>query len=90
MMQNLEGTHAKAPETERKLCRELEEFVGKRMGQPHYIMDKMWHMMHRNDTKTMNLNKDFEELLIMRNKQGGMIRPKQQDSGQEEEDSPCD
>ena len=26
-------------------------------------MDKIWQMMQSNDTKTMNLNKDFEELL---------------------------
>ena len=32
-------------------------------GRPHYIMDKVWQMMQSNDTKTMNLDKDFEELM---------------------------
>ena len=44
-------------------------------------MDKMWQMMQSNDTKTMNLDKDFEEM-VRRNKQGGMDGPKQHGSGQ--------
>ena len=33
------------------------------MGRPHYIMDKMWQMMQSKDTKTLNLDKDLEELM---------------------------
>ena len=32
-------------------------------GRPNFIMDKIWQMLRSNDTKTLNLNKDFEELL---------------------------
>ena len=28
-----------------------------------HIMDKMWQMMQSNDTKTMNLDKDIEEMV---------------------------
>ena len=66
MQQILEEAHARASEVERKLCRELGEYTQsweKETGRPHYIMDKIWQMVQSNDTKTMNLNKDFEELL---------------------------
>ena len=33
------------------------------MGRPHYIMDKVWQMMQSKDTKTLNLDKDFEEFM---------------------------
>ena len=49
---------------------------------PRYVMDKMWQNMQSNDTETMNLDKDIEELVNKVN------RPKQQNSGQEEEDDP--
>ena len=53
-------------ETERKLGRVLGEYISsneKEMVRPHYIMDKMWQMMQSKDTKTLNLDKDFEELM---------------------------
>ena len=81
MQQNLEEAHARASETERKLYRELGEYTHsweKALERPHYIMDKIWQS---NDTKTMNPNKDFEELLNKAQQTGRFVRPKQQDSG---------
>ena len=33
------------------------------LGRPHKIMEKVWQMMENNDTKTMNQNRDFDELM---------------------------
>ena len=62
----MEEAHARASETEQKLCRVLGEYIQtweKEFVRPHYVMDKMWRMMQSNDSKTMNLDKDFEEML---------------------------
>ena len=43
--------------------REIDEYMcswEQEFGQPHCIKDKVWQMMHSNDTKTMSLDKDFE------------------------------
>ena len=85
MQQNVEEAHAKASETERKLCRKLGDSVyswEQELVRPHHIMDKMWQMMQSNDTKTMNTNKDFEELLSKAQHMDLDRRTKkQQDSG---------
>ena len=51
---------------ERKLDRVLGEYPDsfeKEMRRPHHIMNKMWQMMQSRDTKTLKLDKDFEEIL---------------------------
>ena len=66
MRQNLEEAHPRASETERKLCLKFGEYMhswNQELERPHYVMNDMWRMMQSNDTKTMNLDKDFEELL---------------------------
>ena len=55
MQRNLDDAQATS-ETERK----LDHVLGRR---PRYIMDKMWQMMQSKDTKTLNLDKDFEEIM---------------------------
>ena len=52
---NLDDAQATS-ETERKLDHVL-------AGRPRYIMDKMWQIMQSKDTKTLNLDKDFEEMM---------------------------
>ena len=52
--------------TERKLDRVLGEYIDsfeKEMGRPHHIMNRMWQMMQSRDTWTLNLDKDFEEIM---------------------------
>ena len=56
MQQQFEEAHARASETERKLCRVFGDYI-------HHVMENMWQMMQSNDTKTMNLDKDFEDIL---------------------------
>ena len=34
----------------------------KKWSPPHHVLDKMLQMMQSNDTETMNLDKDFEEM----------------------------
>ena len=34
-----------------------------RVGRPQLIMKKMWQMMQSKDTKNLNLDKDFEEIV---------------------------
>ena len=51
---------------ERKLDRVLGEYldsVEREMRRPHHIMNKMWQMMQSRDTKTLKLDKDFEEIM---------------------------
>ena len=33
------------------------------LARPRYVMDKMWQNVRSNDAKTMNLDKDIEEIL---------------------------
>ena len=51
--------------TGRRLYRDINGYMcswDQEVGRPHDIMDKVWQMMQSNDTMTMNLDKDFEEL----------------------------
>ena len=59
-------------------------------GRPHHIMDKMWHMMQSNDTKTLNLAKDFEELMEKTQQTGwlGVTEPRRLWTEEEEDDNP--
>ena len=56
--------------------------MGHELGRPPYIMDIVQQMMQSNDTMTLNLNKDFEELMDKVQQTGGMDRQQQQGSGQ--------
>ena len=60
----------------------------KNLERPHYIMDKMWQMMQSNDTKTMNVNKDLEELLNKAQQTGWNGSTKTKGFWTEEEDDP--
>ena len=65
MQRNLDEVQARTYETERKLDRVLGEYIDsfeKELGRPHHNMDKMWKMMQSRDTKTLNLDKDVEEI----------------------------
>ena len=93
MQQNLDEAHAEASETERKLRRELGEYIHlweREFERPRYIMDKMWQLMQSNDTRTMNLNEDFEELLNRAQQTGwdGRTKTRRFWTVQEEEDNP--
>ena len=66
MQQHVDEADAKATETRSRLYREYNEYMhswDQELGRPHNIMDKVWQMMQSNDTKTLNLDKDFEELM---------------------------
>ena len=66
MQRNLDEAQARSYETERKLDRVLGEYVDfseKEMGRPHNIMNKMWQVMPSRDTKTLNLDNAFEEIM---------------------------
>ena len=41
---------------------------------PHFTMDKIWQMSQSNDTKSLNLTNDFEELLDVA-QQAGWLGP---------------
>ena len=65
MQHNVDEAEAKAIETRRRLYREIHEYMhswDQELGRPHYFLDNVWQMMQRNDTKTMHLNKNFEDL----------------------------
>ena len=61
----------------------------KELGRPHYMMDKMWQMMQSNDTQTLNLEKDFEKILIEAQQKGwnGSTKTKRFWAEEEEDDS---
>ena len=66
MQRNLGEAQARTYEMERKLDRVLGEYIDsfeKELGRQHHIMTKMWQMMQSRDTKTLNLDKDFEEIM---------------------------
>ena len=66
MQRNLDEGQARSYETERKLGRVLGEYLysyEKEMVRPQHIMNKMWQMMQSRDTKTLHLDKDFEEIM---------------------------
>ena len=51
---------------ERKLDRVLWEYIevfDKELGRPQLIMTKLWQMMQSRDTKNLNLDKDFGEIM---------------------------
>ena len=61
MQQNVDEAEATV---RRRRHREIDEYMyswDQEWGRPHFVMDKVWQMMQTNDTKTMNLDKDFEE-----------------------------
>ena len=50
----------------RELCRVLGDYIRsweQELERPRYVMDKMWQNVRSNDAKTMNLDKDIEEIL---------------------------
>ena len=58
MQKNLEEAQAKASATELKLSGRYDEYMRtwtEDRGRPHFIMDKIWHMLQGNDTKSLNL-----------------------------------
>ena len=84
MHQNVDEADAKVTETRSRPHREINEYMhswDQELGRPHHIMDKMWQMMQSNDTETMNLDKDFEEM-VRNAKQTGWNGPRQHGSGQ--------
>ena len=49
-----------------KLCRVLGDYIRsweQELERPRYVMDKMWQNVQSNGAKTMNLDKDIEEIL---------------------------
>ena len=66
MQQNLDEAHARASETERRLCQELEDYMcswDREVGRPNNLIAHIQQMMQSNDTKSENLGKDFTEIL---------------------------
>ena len=48
MQQNLDEAHARASETERRLCHELEDYTyswDREIGRPNNLSDTIWQMM---------------------------------------------
>ena len=63
---NLDEAQARSYQMERKLDRVLGEHIDcfeKEMGRPHHIMNNMWQKMQSRDTETLNLDRDFEEMM---------------------------
>ena len=85
MQQNVDEADASVTKTRSRLCPEINEYMHsweEELGRTHHIMDKMWQMMQSNDTKTMNLDKDVEEM-VRKAKQTGLTgSTKQHGSGQ--------
>ena len=66
MQQNVDEADAKITETRSCFDCEINNKMhswDRELGGLHHIMDKMWQMMQSNDTKTMNLDKDFQEMV---------------------------
>ena len=81
---NLEEAHAKASATEQKLSGKYDEYMRtwtEDRGRPHFIMDKMLQMIQSNDAKSLNLTKDFEDLLDMAQPAGGWGRQSPRNTG---------
>ena len=62
MQQNVDEADAKVSRLYREINEKMHSW-DQELGRPHHIMDKMWQMMQSNDTETMNLDKDFEEMV---------------------------
>ena len=63
------------------------------VGRPHYIMDKLWQMMQNNYTKTMSLDRDFEEPMDKAQQTGwnGSTKKKTKFwTGKDEDDGECE
>ena len=66
MQRNLGEAQNRSYEVERKLDRvllEKTEAFDKELGRPQLIMTNLWKMMQSRDTKNLNLDKDFEEIM---------------------------
>ena len=66
MQRNLDEAQRRSHEVERKLDRVLGEYIEafeKEMRRPQLVMNKMWQRMQSRDTKNLNLDKDFEEIM---------------------------
>ena len=66
MQEIVDEAHAGGSETEQRLCRELEVYMyscDRGSGRPQNISDILWEMMQSNDTKSENLDEDFDEIL---------------------------
>ena len=66
MQRNVGEEQERACESERSLCRELEEYVyswEREIGRPHNLSTKIWQMVQCNITKSDNLESDFTEIL---------------------------
>ena len=75
MQINLEEAWARSTATEIQVFGRFDEYVrtwDEDRGRPHFIMDNMWQMLQSKHTKTLNLTKDFEELLDLA-QQGGAV-----------------
>ena len=79
MLISLEETQARSAATELQVCGRFDEYM--RMweedrGRPNFNMDEIWQMLQSDDTKTLNLARDFEELLDLA-QQAGWVGPTQ-------------
>ena len=63
MQRNLDEARARASEKEGRVLGEFIFSSAKEMVRPHCIMDKMWQMMQSEETKTLNPDKDLEEIM---------------------------
>ena len=84
MQRNLDAAQNKSFEAEQKLYSILWEYIevsDKERGRPKIIMTKLWQLMQSRDTKNLNLEKDFEEILSKIKQTGGMNPPGQEGSG---------
>ena len=65
MQQNTDDADEKITVTRSRLYRGINEYMHsweQELGRRHHVTDKMWQMMQNSDTKTMNLDKDFNEM----------------------------
>ena len=66
MQRNLDEAQNRSYEVERKLDRVLWKFFeafDKEIGRPQLIMTELWQMMQSRDTKNLNLDRDFEDII---------------------------
>ena len=66
MQRNLDEAQNRSYEVERKLDRVLWEYIeafDKEIGRPQLIMTELWQMMQSRDTKNLNLDRDFEDII---------------------------
>ena len=66
MQRNLDDAKKKSYEVEQKLNRILWEYIeafDKERGRPRLILTKLWQIAQSRETKNLNLDKDFDEIL---------------------------